>query len=527
MRTRRFPAVLALGLALSLTGTLGLSITADASADGRSTSTPAAERALKKAEKLVAGKGGPSRAATEVLRQLRSTQAGLSRGDARAAEGMLNRPTEPDDELGDYYGDGETVEQECGDSVCVHWAETGPEATDPAYAAEVLETVNDIHETYVDAGYKAPLADDGLGGNDLTDVYIANIGDYAYGYCNTDLPPGEYVEGHAVYAFCVLDNDYSIEEFGDANTPTEFMQVTAAHEYFHAVQAAYDWEEDFWLLEATATWVEDEFYDDINDNVGYLPYGQLGGAESSGGYPISGPGISLDRMNFNAYGNWIWFRYLTEKFTAEQGDLPTLVRDIWDAADSTNGAANDQYSLQAIDSVLGDRGTSLEQEYASFAVENNTPAETYDEGAEQGYPTPDHAFATIALTPRKSTTTKVIQLDHMTSGTGAFTPSSAMNTGWQLKVEVDMQAVSRGSQAAMTVFGTDGQVLTRDFMALDAKGDGWTVLPFSSTVVSKVEVTLINSSDLMRNCDRGTPYACGGAGVDDRLAQKVKATAFQ
>jgi hypothetical protein len=256
MRTRPVTGALALGLALSLAGTLGLTTSADATgsdAKSRSTSTPAAERSLQQAEKLVAGKGGPSREATEVLRQLRSAQAGLSRDDARTAEGILNRPTEPDDELGDYYGDGATVEQECGEFVCVHWAEDGPEASDPAYAALVLETMEDIHGTYVDAGYKAPLPDDGLGGNDLTDVYLAQIGDYAYGYCNTDLPPGEYVEGNAVYAFCVLDNDYAAEEFGDANTPTEFMQVTAAHEYFHAVQAAYDWEEDFWLLEATAT----------------------------------------------------------------------------------------------------------------------------------------------------------------------------------------------------------------------------------------------------------------------------------
>ncbi len=526
MRTRPVTGTLALGLALSLAGTLGLSTTADATADRR-VSTPTAERSLAKAEALVAGNRGPSRDATKVLRQLWSAKAGLNRSDARAAESILNRPTEPDDQLGDYYGDGETVESACGTYVCVHWAETGPEATTPAYAAEVLETMNDIHGTYVDAGYKAPLPDDGRGGNDQPDVYIADIGNYAYGYCNTDLPPGQYVEGHAVYAFCVLDNDYSAAEFGTGHTPSEFMQVTAAHEYFHAVQAAYDWEEDFWLLEATATWVEDEVYDDINDNVGYLPYGQLGGPSSARGYPISGPGISLDRMNFNAYGNWIWFRYLTEKFPEEDGGLPTLVRDIWDNADSTNGADNDQYSLQAIDSVLASRGSSLEQEYAAFAVENNTPQQTYDEGVEQDYPTPDPAFPSVALTQQKPHATKVVTLDHMTSGTGAFTPSADMGATWKLRVAADMAALDRGSRAAVTVFGPNRVVLSRSFITLDDKGDGATVVPFSSAAVSSVEVTLINSSDRMRNCDRGSPYACGGAGVDDRLAQQLKVAAFR
>ena len=522
MRSRPVTGALALGLAVSLAGTLGLTTAADASDEDGSTSTPAAERSLARAEALVSGKRGPSRDATRVMRQLWSAKDGLSRADAPAAESILNRPTEPDDQLGDYYGDNVTPKRACTAVVCVHWAETGPEAAHPAYAAEVLETVDHVHQTYVEAGYKAPLADDDRGGDDRTDVYLADIGNYAFGYCNTDLPPGEYVAGHAVYAFCVLDNDYA--EFGPAHTPTEYMQVTAAHEYFHAVQAAYDWEEDFWLLEATATWVEDEVYDDIDDNVFYLPYGQLGGPSSAGGYPVSGPGVSLDLMNFNAYGNWIFFRYLTEKFPAEAGGLPTLVRDIWHAVDSTDGVAADQYSLEAIDSVLAERGTSLEDQYALFAVENNTPERTYDEGA--AYPTPDHAFPTVALSPGRPRATEVITLDHMTSGTGAFTPSDAMGAGWLLDVEVDMQDVSRGSQAAVTVFGTDGAP-TRSFVPLDPQGDGAVVLPFSSADVSSVQVTLVNSSDRMRKCDDGTAYACGGQGIDDRLAQKVKVTAFR
>lgn len=46
-----------------------------------------------------------------------------------------------------------------------------------------------------------------------------------------------------VSAYCVVDNDYAVEEFGVRNTPLENLQVTVAHEYFHAVQFAYDFYE--------------------------------------------------------------------------------------------------------------------------------------------------------------------------------------------------------------------------------------------------------------------------------------------
>ena len=45
-----------------------------------------------------------------------------------------------------------------------------------------------------------------------------------------------------------------------AHTPLENLEVTAAHELFHAVQFAYDYDEDAWFMEATATWAEDEVY---------------------------------------------------------------------------------------------------------------------------------------------------------------------------------------------------------------------------------------------------------------------------
>ena len=95
------------------------------------------------------------------------------------------------------------------------------------------------------------------------------------------------------------------DQSGPTHTPLENLQVTAAHELFHAVQFAYDYYEDGWFMEATATWAEDELFDDVNDNVQYLRRS-----------PITLPGRPMDKFEDDGvfhYGVWIFFRYLTER----------------------------------------------------------------------------------------------------------------------------------------------------------------------------------------------------------------------
>ena len=103
--------------------------------------------------------------------------------------------------------------------------------------------------------------------------------------------------------------------------------MTAAHEFFHAVQFHYDIGEDIWFMEGTATWIEDEAYDDVNDSLRYLL--------SS---PMGQPTIPLDRnTGFRIYGTWIFWRFLAEYFG---GAIPAngIVRAAWNRADGSPGA---------------------------------------------------------------------------------------------------------------------------------------------------------------------------------------------
>ena len=47
--------------------------------------------------------------------------------------------------------------------------------------------------------------------------------------------------------------------------------MTVAHEYNHILQFGYDTLQDIWLFEATATWVEQKVYPEINDYLIFMP----------------------------------------------------------------------------------------------------------------------------------------------------------------------------------------------------------------------------------------------------------------
>ena len=87
--------------------------------------------------------------------------------------------------------------KKCAKHVCVHWASKGqhrvakadkrPRNGTPDYVDKVLKTMEQVHRTYVQAGYRAPKTDTGQGGNRKRDIYLRNIGPQGlYGYCTSD-----------------------------------------------------------------------------------------------------------------------------------------------------------------------------------------------------------------------------------------------------------------------------------------------------------------------------------------------------
>jgi hypothetical protein len=202
----------------------------------------------------------------------------------------------------------------------------------------------------------------------------------------------------------VVDNNHG----GDLpeSHPIQNLKVTLAHEFFHAVQFSYDVDEDAWLMEGTATWMEDQVYDGINDNRQYLHNSQL-----------KYPWVPLDHSNGCCfqYGSWIWFRFLSETMG------PGVIQEIWDQADAAPGGPDD-YSTQAIRQVLAAHHTTFRKRFASFAVWNRIPRQRYSEGKAGRYPTPVGSGSFALGAAHTSTGWLAVKLKHMSSIYVTFKP---------------------------------------------------------------------------------------------------------
>lgn len=439
----------------------------------------------------------PAGDATLALRDLQQRRAQLPRTERRKADKLLERPSTP------------ALAQ---NSIAVIHGTSGP-GLDPAYPARVLATVTQVAQTYVDAGYRAPLPDGVLGGDARIDIYLADLaGSGAYGYCTSDQAPAK--GSNARWAFCVLDDSY--EELKGTSTATQILQVTTAHEFFHAVQYAYDSLEDGWFLESTAVWAEDQVYDDVNDNVQYAPYSPLARPRSSLDY--------FDTNGFRQYGSWLFFRWLSERFPAVQGGLPVIVRQFLEAADSTQGAASDAYSMQAISRVLRQDKLPIDKAFARFADANRRPRAFYSEAAANSYPRAPLAQKFTLSPRRRAASGKPLVIDHLASATTRFVPQKLRNNAFRLRIRVDLADKVTDPMAVVSTYRRKGAVKTK-LVKLDKRGNGGYRTPFSTKRVRAVEVTLVNASTRYTKCYQvGVTYSCYGKPVDDGLVGRVRAS---
>ena len=455
--------------------------------------------------------GHATRDATLTLNRLWQLRNELHGADRATADALFDRPL--------------TTERACTENTCYHWnigAADGavPMADDngnsrPDYVEHVIAAIERVRSIYVAAGYRAPRPDAGQGGSTKTDIYLADVGSQQmYGFCTSDMEVPDQPQTWDAWAYCVLDNDFSSDQF-PTNTPLENLQVTAAHEYFHAVQLAYDAFEDSWFKEATATWVEDELYDDVDDNLQYLEQSSL-----------ARPGQPLDTFDPDAvpqYGNWIFFRFLTEQIDTAQGGLPTLVRDMWERADGAAGGPDD-YSILAVKNVLAERGVELPVAFAAFATANRAPALWYEEGAVNHYPVAAPAGVFRLSTAEKDTRWLVTRPAHLASTTARLVPGKGLTaSGWKLKVSLDLPPTRNGSAAVVTVYPRSGQPHL-SMVTLDRNGDATKKVAFGSSRVKYVEVTVANASTRYR-CWDGGAYSCNGTPLDDGPKFLLRATA--
>lgn len=433
--------------------------------------------------------------ATLLLRELQQQRSALTGAERRQADDLLARPA--------------TAVLAANEVAVVHGT-LGPGLT-AAYAEQVLATATRVYRTYVGAGYRAPLPDGALGGDPRLDVYLTDLAPTgAYGYCTSDQPPTRGTG--ASWAFCVLDDSYLGYPGGD---PAELLQVTTAHELFHAVQYAYDSGEDGWFLEGTAAWAEDLVYPGVDDNLQYLPFSPLAGPRS--------PLDLFDPEGFRQYGAWVFFRWLSERFPATEGGLPVVVRQLLEAADNTGGPGDDRYSTQAIKLVLKRYGLRFEKAFALFADANRRPRATYAEARANDYPAAPLAQRITLSASRRTALGRLVRLDHLTSATTRFVPRGLGGRA-RLRVRVDLAVRRTSPTAVVSTYRRGGGVRTR-VVRLDARGDAVLTVRFGSSEVRAVEVTAANASTRFADCyQAGVSYSCFGTPVHDDQPARLRAT---
>lgn len=431
--------------------------------------------------------------ATIALRDLFMKRSQLRGKDLRGANALLARPT---DGAGDNQGFGYTVPEAaplCNTRMCLHYVPTGADAPPSVdWAAQNLATMDSVWSTIVDGlGYRAPLGDRAEGGNALFDVYLKDLGTGLYGFCAPEIR----VKKRTASGYCVLDNDYAQAQF-PSGTPTDNLAVTAGHEFFHAVQFAYDYAEDPWMMESTATWMEERIASQVNDNRQYFPTSQI--------YAPYVPLDTFSRTSSYQYGNWVFWEYLTNQYGIG------LVKKAWKQAGSLKSDGG-KSSIPALQRILRGKG-GLTKVYAKFAAGNLIPALNYPEGAE--YPAP-RVRGAKALSRNKRAKRFATRINHLSSASYVYVPGKGLGAKkWKLSLRV-AGPVKRTSPAAVVVtYTTDGKRKVK-LVRLNRGGDGHTKVAFSSRSVAAVSVTLVNASTRYR-CNQRTLLACGGRPLDDR-----------
>jgi hypothetical protein len=224
----------------------------------------------------------------------------------------------------------------------------------PDYIETVAREFENVYDHEInELGYSVPPTDGTEGGGtNKYDIYVQSTNAYgwtSFGQLVGDNENSTEIENNAYSSYITIRNNY----IGFPNTELENIQVTAGHEFFHAIQFGYDGEEEYWIMEATAVWMEEETYDDVNDCYQYMiPW-------------FEKPHISLNSMSgLHRYGSFILFKYIDEHLGGRD-----IIKRTWEQSrifDSTQ----DDYSIQSIDLALKSNNHTFKKALNNMAIAN-------------------------------------------------------------------------------------------------------------------------------------------------------------
>ena len=308
-------------------------------------------------------------------------------------------------------------------------------------------------------GWDTLGGDDGQGGDDSLDLYVASAGAAAgYYQCETQFTDGDYFR---CTGYIVID-----EDLGDDNLPS-----TTAHELNHALHRWIDGVEDVQFVEASAVLTE-EWYDDTTAQGWHnTVYYQEGYYRALDYYETLEPA---------QYGSFIFLQYLTERL----GDgTPRLAVELWEDSIQPDGLNSNTW-MEALERWLEDHwdgpAPQGDELYAELAWQEFGEwryflgANADDEHFEHGY----HAATGLGLElPNISTANFSLLLEgplerelrhdmaELSSGT---VPIQYPEVGAEISVQLDADGGEDRWALSLISLHADGTVIEREIGAIGA-----------------------------------------------------------
>jgi hypothetical protein len=183
----------------------------------------------------------------------------------------------------------------------------------PDFVEQVARAYDDVEAFYAQSlKFRAPLGDGQLGGDGRFDVYLLDFGGSADGTFQVD--GCSSANSNACSGHILQENDFAGYAYSGA---LQGSRVLGSHEYFHAVQNAYDRGQGVVLEEGTAVWGSTRFDPSLGELEGFAS-GYFSKTDRALDSPPPGPVPDF------AYGSAVFFEFLHERYGAN------VVRQLWE-----------------------------------------------------------------------------------------------------------------------------------------------------------------------------------------------------
>jgi hypothetical protein len=230
--------------------------------------------------------------------------------------------------------------------------------TAKAYIHFVAQIFNHVWDVEINQmGYSAPP----LESDSLYKVYVEDMTDYGTTNFDESTRINSGQNPPLYWSSITIDNDF--QETPYYTHGINALEVTAAHEFHHAIQiGTYGfWEDDIFAHELTSVWMEDIVYTDVNDYYQYLK-DYFGDSSMNSGF---WQGLSFNSDFTNGYERCIFAHCIAKIFGSD------IMKDIW------TGMRTLPF-LESTDAALLTRKYSLQSSFAEFTKWNYYTADRAD-----------------------------------------------------------------------------------------------------------------------------------------------------